>query len=202
MEESNSANNTDQIIQPRSLDRSVVGICFRRFYWWCHTSPVRTGLAIAGIWVVGAMFMHLVSKESADTMRVRVTAYWSVGVGTDKWTARGMSSTGVPLRENQSAAVDPAVIPYGSQIVWPKGRKIWKAVDTGGAVKNRTAAKAWGEDTPVVDVFFEHRKDAIAFTYQVPKFITVEIYPPEEGWKEQLTENDSEAAPAKTSDEG
>jgi len=125
-------------------------------------------------------------------MKVRVTAYWSVGKGTDKWTARGVSSTGVPLRQNQSAAVDPEVIPYGSRIVWREGGKIWKAVDTGAAVKDRTAAIAWGKNVPVVDVFFENREDAIAWTYDVPKFIYVDIYPPEEGWKEELKQEDLE----------
>lgn len=176
-------NDIDQPIRPRSLNRSVAGICFRRFYWWCHTAPIRTGLIIGAIAV---SIVLLRPEKPVDTMKVRVTAYWSVGTGTDKWSARGVSSTGVPLRENESAAVDPHVIPYGSRIVWPGGGKIWKAVDTGGAVKNRTAAKAWGHDVPVVDVFFETREDAIAWTNEVPKFITVNIYPPEEGWKEEL----------------
>jgi len=165
-------------LRPRSVNRSLIGIALRRFIWWCHTAPVRTGLTLT---VLAALFFFLQPAPDGDQMRVRVTAYWSVGEGTDQWTARGISSTGVPLKENHSVAVDPKVIPYGSRIVWSEGNKIWHAVDTGGAVKDRTAAKAWGEDVPVVDVFFEKREDAIAFTYEVPKFITVEIFPPEEG---------------------
>ncbi len=124
-------------------------------------------------------------------MRVRLTAYWSVGAGTDKWSARGISSTGVPLQQSVSVAVDPKVIPYGSRVVWPDGQTIWTAVDTGSAVKNRTAAKAWGEDVPVVDVFFTKREDALAWVKTIPKFVTVEIYPPEGGWKEAMLPTDN-----------
>lgn len=183
----NNEEANDEAIKPRSLNRSVAGIAFRRFYWWCHTCPVRTGLVIGAVAIA---IIVLQPEQPVESMKVRVTAYWSVGKGTDKWTARGMSSTGVPLRENQSAAVDPAVIPYGSRIVWREGGKIWKAVDTGSAVKDRTAAIAWGKDVPVVDVFFENREDAIAWTYEVPKFISVDIFPPEEGWKEELKQQE------------
>ncbi|MBX2825625.1 MAG: 3D domain-containing protein [Gammaproteobacteria bacterium] len=171
---------SDKAIEPRSLDRSVFGICFRRFYWWCHIAPVRTGLVLLGLFV---LTVQLIPEQPTETLRVRLTAYWSIGKGTDQWTARGISATGVALQENTSVAVDPKVIPYGSRVVWPEGHKLWTAVDTGSAVKDRRAAKAWGEDVPVVDVFFENREDALAWVETIPKFVTVQIFPPEEGWK-------------------
>lgn len=180
-------DSTDRAIQPRSLDRSVVGICFRRFYWWCHTCPVRTGLVLGLLFI---MVLQFRPESPVDTMRVRLTAYWSVGKGTDKWSARRMSATGVMLREDHSIAVDPKVIPSGSRVVWPEGHKLWTAVDTGSAVKDRTAAIKWGEDVPVVDVYFENREDALDWVNTVPKFVTVQIFPPAEDWKAE--EYDSE----------
>lgn len=147
----------------------------------CRTigsAPIRWGLGLSALYILFA-FMAPPTSQPDQTLMVRVTAYWAEGEGTDSWSAKNISSSGERLTENFSVAVDPNIIPYGSRIHWPDGDMKWKAVDTGRAVKNRTAAKAWGKDVPVVDVFFQKKEDALAFTYQIPKFIEIEVFHPE-----------------------
>ena len=94
---------------------------------------------------------------------VRLTVYWRHGSGTDHWTARGMSSTGVYLRKG-AAAIDPRVIPYGSSIYLPCVGKTLKAVDTGSAVVAKTSARKSGQKVDaVVDIYFDRKSDALAF---------------------------------------
>ncbi|MGF1656248.1 MAG: hypothetical protein ACFCU3_04630 [Verrucomicrobiales bacterium] len=109
-------------------------------------------------------------------MLVRVTVYWQDGAGTDQWTAQGKSSTGRPLQDRRSAAVDPAIIPYFSRILLPEAGKELVAVDTGSAVKARRAARAQGQDVPVVDVFFRNRTEALSWAKSNPMFMTAIIY--------------------------
>jgi len=105
---------------------------------------------------------------------VRRTVYWAYGSGTDSDSAALRSSTGRQLQQGTSAAVDPAIIPYLSRIEFPD-IGIRFATDTGGAVKARTAS---GGKTPVVDVFFLKKEDALAFANSTPEYINVKVYPP------------------------
>lgn len=117
----------------------------------------------------------------------RVTAYWAEGGDTDAWSARNESSTQTTLICLHHAAVDPTKIPYGSRLLiqYGQGRIAVKAVDTGGDVKNRRAARNMGK-TPeeqnalVVDVFFQKKEDAIEYTKTNPPFQWVEVIPPAE----------------------
>ncbi len=115
-------------------------------------------------------------KSEPRVMTVRVTVYWKNGSGTDAWTANGKSSTGKPLRDRKSAAVDPKIIPYGSKIVLPQAGKSLDAVDTGSAVKSRKAARAYGRDVPVVDVFFNNKSEALRWARMVPMFMEAHVY--------------------------
>lgn len=106
---------------------------------------------------------------------VRRTVYWAYGPGTDIDSANLKSSTGRKLQEGISAAVDPSIIPYLSRIQFPDiGTRF--ATDTGGAVKARTAS---GGTTPIIDVFFLNKEDAIAFANSSPLYITVKVIPPQ-----------------------
>lgn len=93
----------------------------------------------------------------------------------DLWSRRGISSTGIPLKNMQSAAVDPRVIPYFSQIELPGVNHPIELIDTGSAVKSRTAALKWGIDCPVIDLFFDHERDAAAFRKRNPMFVKILI---------------------------
>lgn len=126
------------------------------------------------------------TKPRRQKFLARITVYWSHGAGTDRWSRRGESSTGESLKDRAHAAVDPAVIPYGSRIklLGPKvrtGPKVLRAVDTGSAVRRRTAAIASARTkeerhSPVIDVFFKEKSEALAFANASPPFRMVEIY--------------------------
>ena len=105
-------------------------------------------------------------------IKARLTVYWAKGEGTDSDTARKRSSSGTRLREGVSVAVDPRLIPFYKRLYIPNlGIRV--AHDTGTAVKLK---KATGGRLPVIDVFFEKKRDALDFAYNNPKIVTVSIY--------------------------
>ncbi|PYK88042.1 MAG: hypothetical protein DMF47_01300 [Verrucomicrobia bacterium] len=117
-----------------------------------------------------------------QSLLARVTVYWaSGGRGSDWYTRRHKCATGVRLRVGH-CAVDPRRIPYGSKVVFPDDG-VFTAVDTGGAVINRKAARRSGR-TPaernavVVDRFFETKGQALAWANAHPEFMTVQVFPP------------------------
>ncbi len=97
------------------------------------------------------------------TMRVRITVYWSVGSGSDHWSRMKMSSLSIPLVEGSHCAVDPDIIPYGSQVSFPEISEIrtLSAVDTGGGVVSKTASNG---KVPVIDIYFVKKSDALEFS--------------------------------------
>lgn len=104
-------------------------------------------------------------------MTVRLTVYWAKGGGTDKDSAKKRSSTGYTLKQGESIAVDPRIIPYTKEVIIPNIGLV-KAVDTGTAVKQKKASNG---KLPVIDVFFEHKKDAITFANRYPKVVKVAV---------------------------
>lgn len=127
---------------------------------------------------LGSPFFSGNNKEGFE-LPVRLTAYWAVGAGTDFWTSLKLSSTGRILAEGISAAVDPRIIPYLSTIIIPN-LGVRFAVDTGGAVKAR---KASGGKRPIVDIFFETKESARAFTRTFPAETVVKVIPPSTVYK-------------------
>jgi 3D (Asp-Asp-Asp) domain-containing protein len=106
------------------------------------------------------------------TVKVRLTTYWAKGGETDKDSANKRSYTGATLKEGVSVAVDPRLIPFFKRLYIPNlGVRV--AHDTGTAVKCK---KASGGKLPVIDVFFEKKKDAMLFAYNNPKIVTVSVY--------------------------
>jgi 3D (Asp-Asp-Asp) domain-containing protein len=114
-------------------------------------------------------------------MLARVTVYWaSGGSGSDHWTRKHIAASGARLRDGH-CAVDPRRIPYRSRVVFPDGVLI--AVDTGGAVRNRYAARKTGRSTAernaiVIDRFFETKAQALAWERRHPHFMTVRVFAP------------------------
>jgi 3D (Asp-Asp-Asp) domain-containing protein len=102
---------------------------------------------------------------------VRLTVYWAKGGGTDYYSSKKKSSTGYTLKQGESIAVDPKIIPYRKEVFIPNVGLV-KAVDTGSAV---VAKKASNGKLPVIDVFFEHKKDAILFASRYPKVVKVAV---------------------------
>lgn len=77
----------------------------------------------------------------------RITAYWN---GEDEYGA--LTSTGVKAQVNHTIAVDPEIIPYGSEI--KIDGQIYVAEDCGGAVKNN-----------VIDVWVESKNNSFGVKY-------------------------------------
>jgi 3D (Asp-Asp-Asp) domain-containing protein len=104
-------------------------------------------------------------------MTVRITVYWAKGGATDRDSANKRSSTGYTLKQGESIAVDPRIIPYSKEVIIPNIGLV-KAVDTGTAVKQKKASNG---KLPVIDVFFENKKDAIIFANRYPKIVKVAV---------------------------
>ncbi len=120
-------------------------------------------------------------KSREQSVLARVTVYWAKGgSGSDRYTRQHKTATGVRLKSGH-CAVDPRRIPYGSQVIFPDGRFL--AVDTGTAVINRKAARLAGrtkaeKSAPVIDRFFETKKQALAWEKTHSPFMTVKVITP------------------------
>lgn len=105
-------------------------------------------------------------------IKVRLTAYWARGSGTDSWSAKRQSSTGATLKPNKSVAVDPRIIPYFSKLYIPNlGFRF--AHDTGTDVIRKKASHG---KYPIVDIFFMTEKEAMRFVNNNPKIVKVAVY--------------------------
>lgn len=117
-----------------------------------------------------------------NSLLARVTVYWARGGrGADSYTRQHKSATGMRLHVGH-CAVDPKKIPYGSRVVLPDGTAL-SAVDTGGAVQNRKAARRAGRNVNernavVIDKFFETKQQALAWANSNPPFVSVKVIPP------------------------
>jgi 3D (Asp-Asp-Asp) domain-containing protein len=123
-----------------------------------------------------------VQNPKNNSLLARVTVYWARGGrGADRYSSQHKSSTGTRLRAGH-CAVDPRKIPYGSRVVMPDGSTL-AAVDTGGAVRNRKAARRSGRSADernalVIDKFFETKQQALAWANSNPPFVSVKVIPP------------------------
>lgn len=116
-------------------------------------------------------FIPKTNNNTFKVMTVRLTVYWAKGGDTDSDSARKRSSTGYTLKQGESIAVDPRIIPYTKEVIIPNVGLV-KAVDTGTAVKQKKASNG---KMPVIDVFFEHKRDAILFANRYPKVVKVAV---------------------------
>jgi 3D (Asp-Asp-Asp) domain-containing protein len=111
------------------------------------------------------------NPEKFIEKKARITYYWP-GNGGQVGT---ITATGKRAMCGKSAAVDPKIIPYGSEIHIPRMGKVLMAVDTGSAVKNRTASRRLGKDYIVIDVFCRSRAEAMRRIKQYPMFMMIYI---------------------------
>jgi 3D (Asp-Asp-Asp) domain-containing protein len=112
------------------------------------------------------------ANTAKKEIKVRLTAYWAKGSGTDSWSAKRQSSTGATLKPNRSVAVDPKIIPYFSKLYIPNlGFRF--AHDTGTDVIRKKASHG---KYPVVDIFFMTEKEAMRFVNNNPKVVKVAVY--------------------------
>jgi 3D (Asp-Asp-Asp) domain-containing protein len=112
------------------------------------------------------------ANTAKKEIKVRLTAYWAKGSGTDSWSAKRQSSTGATLKPNRSVAVDPRIIPYFSKLYIPNlGFRF--AHDTGTDVIRKKASHG---KYPIVDIFFMTEKEAMRFVNNNPKVVKVAVY--------------------------
>jgi len=116
-------------------------------------------------------FIPKTNNSGFKIMTVRLTVYWAKGDGTDYYSSKKKSSTGYTLKQGESIAVDPRIIPYRKEVIIPNVGLV-KAVDTGSAVVAKSASNG---KLPVIDVFFEHKKDAMLFASKYPKVVKVAV---------------------------
>jgi 3D (Asp-Asp-Asp) domain-containing protein len=119
-------------------------------------------------------FLEGSTRAAGESRLARLTTYWPEE--GDYYTKRGLSSTGVRLRDGH-CAVDPKVIPYGSVVAIP-GVGEFVAVDTGPAVVSRRAARQFGRNPDergalVIDVYCSSRSKANAFEASTPEFAVI-----------------------------
>jgi 3D (Asp-Asp-Asp) domain-containing protein len=82
-----------------------------------------------------------------------------------------VTSTGAKLINKGSVAVDPAIIPYFSTVKIPEAGIEAVSNDTGSAVVSRKASRENNSNAPVVDLFFDKKKDAQYFADNNPMFV-------------------------------
>jgi 3D (Asp-Asp-Asp) domain-containing protein len=116
-------------------------------------------------------FIPKTDSSEYKVLTVRLTVYWARGGGTDSDSRKLRSSTGYTLKQGDSIAVDPRIIPYQKEVIIPNIGLV-KAVDTGSAVKGKVAS---GGKMPVIDVFFLDKKDAERFANNNPKIVKVAV---------------------------
>lgn len=116
-------------------------------------------------------FIPKTDSSEYRVLTVRLTVYWARGSGTDADSRKMRSSTGYTLKQGDSIAVDPRIIPYQKEVIIPNVGLV-KAVDTGSAVKDKVAS---GGKLPVIDVFFVNKSDAIDFADSHPKIVKVAV---------------------------
>lgn len=116
-------------------------------------------------------FIPKTNNSGFKIITVRLTVYWAKGGSTDYYSSKKKSSTGYTLKQGESIAVDPRIIPYKKEVIIPNVGVV-RAVDTGSAV---VAKKASNGKLPVIDVFFEHKKDAMLFANRNPKVVKVAV---------------------------
>ena len=116
-------------------------------------------------------FIPKTDSSEYRVLTVRLTVYWARGGSTDYYSAKKKSSTGYTLKQGESIAVDPRIIPYTKEVIIPNVG-IVKAVDTGSAVVDKSASNG---KLPVIDVFFENKRDAMVFADRYPKIVKVAV---------------------------
>ena len=95
------------------------------------------------------------SEQAVVSLSVTVTAYCPCPICCGK--SDGITSSGTRAKEKQTIAVDPNVIPIGSQ-VHLEGLGTFIAEDTGGAIKGNR-----------IDVYMEDHNQALQFGIQETK---------------------------------
>lgn len=140
---------------------------------------MKTAILAVMAMLFGATTLTAVSIPTPPKLNqalARITVYWAKGPGTDGWSRKFKSATGVRLKPGH-CAVDPKCIPYFAK-VQIGGVGQFLAVDTGSDVVNRKAARKLGRNKTeksalVVDLFYVTREQALQAAKSLPRFAMV-----------------------------
>lgn len=105
------------------------------------------------------------AKKPVSLGEFKLTAYCGCEICCNQWANNRPNgvvygSIGEELKEGYSIAVDPTVIPYGTEVII-NGRT-YKAQDCGGAIKGNR-----------IDVYFDSHNDALEFGVQYAEVLVV-----------------------------
>ena len=103
------------------------------------------------IMVVQEVVQEEKAPEVVSLGEFKITAYCPCVECSDGWGYK--TSTGAKATEGRTIAVDPKVIPYGSEVVIDG--HTYKAEDCGGLIKGNR-----------IDIFFKSHKDVDAYGLQ------------------------------------
>lgn len=102
-----------------------------------------------------AQFHQTYNQESQHALTVTVTAYCPCPICCGK--SDGITCSGVQAKSNRTIAVDPDVIPLGTE-VYLEGLGRFVAEDTGGVIKGNR-----------IDIFMDDHNQALQFGLQEMK---------------------------------
>jgi len=105
----------------------------------------------------------------SEEYMARITYYWPNNGGQVGY----QTSTGKKPICGKTVAVDPRIISYGSKVKIPQMGLTTTAIDTGSAVKARSASKKLGKNNIVIDVFCANFKIAQQRIKNYPMFMKV-----------------------------
>jgi len=105
----------------------------------------------------------------SEEYMARITYYWPNNGGQVGY----QTSTGKKPICGKTVAVDPRIISYGSKVKIPQMGLTTTAIDTGSAVKARSASKKLGKNNIVIDVFCANLKIAQQRIKNYPMFMKV-----------------------------
>ncbi|MCC6353099.1 MAG: 3D domain-containing protein [Verrucomicrobiae bacterium] len=140
-----------------------------------------TRVGLMAVAALGLTLSHAQASRAPGSALARITFY-----SGDRDSGGPVASTGVRLEEGKHVAVDPSVIPYGSEVTIP-GLGSYRAVDTGSAVVARTAARrSSGGDSAkaaalVIDVFVSKRQKVHQMAAAFPMYAKVSWRTPTKG---------------------
>lgn len=95
---------------------------------------------------------EVIEEEPYNLGEFKLTAYCPCSKCCGKW-ADGITSTGTTAVQGKTIAVDPGVIPYGTEVIINGNTYI--AEDCGGAIKGNR-----------IDVYFDSHSEALKFGVQ------------------------------------
>ncbi len=138
-----------------------------------HSSPIPTHrkiIFIGAACLVSAFLVHpthaTILKHGA-TVVARVTFYYPREDGSGSRAA-----TGERLRPWHICAVDPRIIPYGSELSIP-GIGTLLAHDTGTAVVNRKATWGYKRRMIVIDVCVRNAREMNRMAHEFPDIVEI-----------------------------